>query len=86
MRACRIICTRTRILSRVVFSDTAPGLAEPNGWRRYEGEYLFSPFSVFELDDVDWRAGTKVDPHVITLKADADAQAAPLDLPLAPWI
>ena len=34
----------------------------------------------------DWRAGTKVDPHVITLKAEADAQAAPLDLPLAPWI
>eukprot|EP01048_Picozoa_sp_COSAG05_P011091 COSAG05_NODE_1022_length_6130_cov_48.450174_1_plen_64_part_00 len=53
---------------------------------RYEGEYLFSPFSVFEVDDVAWRAGTRVEPHVITLKAEADSQAASLDLPLAPWI
>jgi hypothetical protein len=57
-----------------------------SGQFQYEGEYLFSPFAVFVVDAVAWRAGTRADPHRITLVAEADALRAPLDLPLAPRI
>ena len=50
-----------------------------------EDEYLFAPYSVFSVREVNWRAGTIGDPHVIHLDAAADNELEPLDLPLAPW-
>jgi hypothetical protein len=50
-----------------------------------EEEYLFAPFSVFLVDSVTWRAGTKKQPHEIVLKASSDNMDEPLDLPCAPW-
>jgi len=42
-----------------------------------EAEYLFTPFSVFTVADVSWRAGTASRPHRITLKASADNKQEP---------
>ena len=50
-----------------------------------EEEYLFAPYSAFEVLSVSWNAGTDAEPHVIELLAAVDNKAEPEDLPLAPW-
>jgi hypothetical protein len=50
-----------------------------------EEEFLFVPYSVFTIDKVTWRHGTKHQPHEILLKASSDNTAEPEDLELAPW-
>ena len=50
-----------------------------------EHEYLFAPYSVFEVLSASWNAGTPEDPSVIKLLAAVDNKAEPLDLPVAPW-
>ena len=50
-----------------------------------EHEYLFAPYSVFEVLGVSWNAGTPEDPSVIKLLAVVDNKAESLDLPVAPW-
>ena len=50
-----------------------------------EQEYLFAPYSVFTVRDVQWCSGTEEDPHVIELLAAPDNKDEPEDLPLAPW-
>ena len=50
-----------------------------------EQEYLFAPYSAFQVRSTTWRSGTVADPHVIELDACVDNKAAPLGLPLAPW-
>ena len=50
-----------------------------------EQEYLFAPYSVFTVREVQWRAGTTDEPHVIELLAAPDNKDEPEDLPLAPW-
>tara|TARA_B110001452_G_scaffold256939_1_gene250720 strand:- start:698 stop:823 length:126 start_codon:yes stop_codon:yes gene_type:complete len=40
---------------------------------------------VFSAREVNWRAGTIGDPHVIHLDAAPDNEREPIDLPLAPW-
>jgi hypothetical protein len=50
-----------------------------------EKEYLFAPYSAFEVLSAAWNAGTAGDPHVIELRAAPDNKGVPEDLPLAPW-
>jgi hypothetical protein len=51
-----------------------------------ELEYLFSPYSVFTIERVDWKATPEwKDPHVIHLRAAIDNRLEPEDLPLCPW-
>ena len=49
-----------------------------------EQEYLFAPYSVFEVHDVKWAEGTVHNPHHVVLTAAVDNKDAPEDLPLAP--
>jgi hypothetical protein len=49
-----------------------------------EQEYLFAPYSVFEVHDVKWAQGTVHNPHRVVLTAAVDNKDAPEDLPLAP--
>merc|ERR1711971_1143761 len=49
-----------------------------------EGEYLFSPYSVFEIEHVAWSDKLE-DPHVLHLKAALDNVRESEKLPLAPW-
>lgn len=57
----------------------APGVPE-------EQEYLFAPFSAFEVVEVQW-SNTPDDrtPHRIVINAVVDNRDAPEDVPLAPW-
>ena len=57
----------------------APGVPE-------EQEYLFAPFSAFEVVEVHW-SSTPDDrtPHRIVINALVDNRDAPEDAPLAPW-
>eukprot|EP00669_Euglena_mutabilis_P013459 TRINITY_DN842_c0_g1_i2.p2 TRINITY_DN842_c0_g1~~TRINITY_DN842_c0_g1_i2.p2 ORF type:complete len:300 (+),score=111.86 TRINITY_DN842_c0_g1_i2:473-1372(+) len=51
-----------------------------------EQEYLFSPYSVFTVERVDWRPNPDwKDPHTIFLRAAIDNRLEPEDLPIAPW-
>jgi hypothetical protein len=51
-----------------------------------EGEFLFSPYSVFRVTGVrEGCRGDDDDPHVIELEAAIDNRKEPADLPLAPW-
>jgi len=57
-----------------------------------EQEYLFVPYSAFEVVDVNLqgnkpgkKAGTLKNPFVITVEATDDNADEPEDLPLAPW-
>ena len=53
-----------------------------------EQEYLFAPYSAFQVISAAWNAGTDEDPHVIELLAAVDNKQAelwPEDLLLAPW-
>jgi hypothetical protein len=52
-----------------------------------EQEYLFAPYSAFEVVTATWNTGTASDPHIIELFAAVDNKDAawPEDLPLAPW-
>ena len=50
-----------------------------------EEEYLFAPYSTFEVLSARWNQGTKADPHEIELQVAVDNKAEPEDLPLAPW-
>ena len=50
-----------------------------------EEEFLSVPYSVFEVDSVRWKKGTKDEPHSVVLKASHDNSREPDDLPLAPW-
>eukprot|EP00669_Euglena_mutabilis_P013458 TRINITY_DN842_c0_g1_i1.p1 TRINITY_DN842_c0_g1~~TRINITY_DN842_c0_g1_i1.p1 ORF type:complete len:300 (+),score=120.09 TRINITY_DN842_c0_g1_i1:473-1372(+) len=51
-----------------------------------EQEYLFSPYSVFTVEQVDWKAAPEwKDPHVVHLRAATDNRLEPETLPLAPW-
>jgi ubiquitin len=50
-----------------------------------EQEYLFTPYSVFSVVSVDWRAGTTAAPHEITLRASPDNRRESETLPTAPW-
>jgi hypothetical protein len=50
-----------------------------------EAEYLFTPYSVFTVDSVEFRAGTAALPHSIVLRASPDNMREPENLPLAPW-
>ena len=47
--------------------------------------YLFTPYSMFTVDSVEWKAGTAEQPHEIVLKASSDNVLEPNDLDLAPW-
>ncbi len=50
-----------------------------------EEEYLFAPYSAFEVLSATWNAGTVAAPHEIELLAAVDNKEEPEDLPLAPW-
>lgn len=50
-----------------------------------EREYLFAPYSVFTVRSVQWRAGTREEPHRIDLDAAVDNVGPSEELPLAPW-
>ena len=50
-----------------------------------EEEYLFAPYSAFEVLSASWNAGTVAAPHEIELLAAVDNKEEPEDLPLAPW-
>ena len=51
-----------------------------------EREFLFVPYSVFEVARVEWQQWpTWESPHLIHLNAMADNKLFPEDLPLAPW-
>jgi hypothetical protein len=45
-----------------------------------ESEFLFAPYSVFTVLEVEWGY-----PHRVVLQAAADNKLEPEDLPLAPW-
>ena len=49
-----------------------------------EGEYLFTPYSVFTVRKVKW-SDDRTEPHSITIAAALDNALEPDDLPLAPW-
>ena len=49
-----------------------------------EGEYLFTPYSVFTLQSVKW-SEQLFKPHEFTLIAALDNKKEAEDLPLAPW-
>ena len=52
-----------------------------------EKEFLFTAFSVFTVEVVNWSA-TPMDeatPHEITIVAADDNKAEPVGLPLSPW-
>eukprot|EP00667_Euglena_gracilis_P004268 EG_transcript_4291 len=74
----------------VVHLDQKLGCKHVNHLKRSEcegeEEYLFSPYSVFTVQEVAWKAKpTWQDPHVVHLLAAADNRLAPETLPLAPW-
>ena len=46
-----------------------------------ESEFLFPPYSVFTVQEVDWSAS----PLRVTLLAAVDNKEELEDLPLAPW-
>ena len=54
-----------------------------------EKEFLFAPYSAFQVISADWQAQpTRDKPHTITLAVasdNRDEQSWPLALPLAPW-
>mmetsp|Transcript_49258 Transcript_49258/g.87957 ORF Transcript_49258/g.87957 Transcript_49258/m.87957 type:complete len:717 (-) Transcript_49258:809-2959(-) len=51
-----------------------------------EEEYLFAPYSVFTVLQVNWVSpATDDNPHVVRLQAAIDNLKEPEDLPLAPW-
>ena len=51
-----------------------------------EGEFLFVPYSVFEVAGVEWRESPTWEfPHLIYVDAMSDNRNYPEDLPLAPW-
>ncbi len=51
-----------------------------------EREFLFVPYSVFEVMQVEWKqAPTWQSPHIVCLNAMSDNMLYPEDLPLAPW-
>jgi hypothetical protein len=51
-----------------------------------EREFLFVPYSVFEVANVQWKDHpTWESPHVVFLNAMSDNRRYPEDLPLAPW-
>jgi len=51
-----------------------------------EKEFLFVPYSVFEVISTAWSSNpTPTSPHVVTLRAAVDNREEPEDLPLAPW-
>ena len=49
-----------------------------------EQEYLFTPYSVFTLVSVKWRAGL-IEPHEFTIRAARDNKEEDECLPLTPW-
>eukprot|EP00668_Euglena_longa_P029577 GGOE01036932.1.p1 GENE.GGOE01036932.1~~GGOE01036932.1.p1 ORF type:complete len:650 (+),score=124.20 GGOE01036932.1:36-1952(+) len=74
----------------VVHLDQQVGCMHVNHIKRSEcegeEEYLFSPYSVFTVQEVTWKEKpTWQDPHVVHLLAAADNRLAPETLPLAPW-
>ena len=52
-----------------------------------EQEFLYAPYSVFEVVSVDWKAQPSwEDPHQVTLQVAPDNnKPADMGLPLAPW-
>ena len=61
-------------------------LFDSGSHRTDEEEYLYVPYSVFEVVKVELPANADThQPCVITILAAADNLAAPEDLPLAPW-
>jgi len=51
-----------------------------------EAEFLFAPYSVFEVVRAHWSDKPDDDnPHQITIRAAIDNLKEPEDLPLAPW-
>jgi len=51
-----------------------------------EDEFLFSAYSVFTVQSVDWKEEPSwMEPHEIHLMVSPDNQREPEDLPLAPW-
>ena len=51
-----------------------------------DGEYLFSPYTVFTVTKVDWRQAPSVQcPHSVELRAAVDSAVEREDLPVAPW-
>mmetsp|Transcript_67949 Transcript_67949/g.159880 ORF Transcript_67949/g.159880 Transcript_67949/m.159880 type:complete len:105 (+) Transcript_67949:314-628(+) len=51
-----------------------------------ESEYLFAPYSAFQVDQVRWSANPDDrTPHRIWITAFSDNRDAPEDCPLAPW-
>jgi len=51
-----------------------------------EKEFLFVPYSVFEVISTAWSSNpTPTSPHVVTLRAAVDNREELEDLPLAPW-
>mmetsp|Transcript_82735 Transcript_82735/g.221879 ORF Transcript_82735/g.221879 Transcript_82735/m.221879 type:complete len:109 (-) Transcript_82735:349-675(-) len=51
-----------------------------------EQEFLFAPYSVFTVRQVEWSPRpTYVTPHRIVLAAARDNLVEPEDLPVAPW-
>jgi len=49
-----------------------------------EKEFLFSPYSVFQVISTEW-SSTQAEHHSIVLRAAIDNMEHPEDLPLAPW-
>ena len=49
-----------------------------------ESEFLFSPYSVFQVVATEW-SSVRSKPHSIVLRAAIDNMDHPEDLPLAPW-
>ncbi len=52
-----------------------------------ELEFLYAPYSVFEVLAVDWKARPRwEDPHAVTLQVAPDnTRPDDFELPLAPW-
>lgn len=51
-----------------------------------EKEFLFPPYSVFEVIEVHWSEDLAAEPHRIVLRAAMDNMHDPEDLPVSPWI
>eukprot|EP00292_Cryptomonas_paramecium_P005097 CAMPEP_0113703336 /NCGR_PEP_ID=MMETSP0038_2-20120614/25793_1 /TAXON_ID=2898 /ORGANISM="Cryptomonas paramecium" /LENGTH=428 /DNA_ID=CAMNT_0000627767 /DNA_START=800 /DNA_END=2086 /DNA_ORIENTATION=+ /assembly_acc=CAM_ASM_000170 len=69
----RYRCKHVNLVSRSHFGDS-------------EAEFLFAPYSAFEVVSVQWSARPDDDtPHEVTIRAALDNRKEPEDLPLAPW-